>query len=121
MASVKFNVHFDDRAIQEKLETLIHDDKLMYAVHALFAKTIDPWVPYLNGPLSETVEIEPNCVRYIQPYARYQYYGVGFNHTIETHPLASALWDKVAMQTEYDPFKAQVRDLIVRRAKELNG
>lgn len=121
MAHVNFNVHFDDSVIQNKLETLINDDKLMYAVHTLFAKTVDPWVPYLNGPLSQTVEIEPKCVRYIQPYARYQYYGVGFNHTIEHHPLASALWDKIAMQTEYDSFKEQVRELIIRRAHELNG
>ena len=116
MARLNFNIHFDEDAIQKKMESLINDPSTMYEVHMQFARIIDPWVPYLHGPLSKTIEIEPNCVRYTQPYARYQYYGVGFNHTKDVHPLASAQWDKVAMETQLDKFKEQVQDILDRRA-----
>lgn len=113
----KVNVHTG--GIEAQIHRLIDDPATMLEVHTLFAKTIDPWVPYLHGPLSQTIEIEPDCVRYTQPYARRQYYGVGFNHTTDTHPLASALWDKVAMQTQRDTFADQVHDILVRRARGL--
>lgn len=121
MAHLNFNVKINADSIEDKLNKLIQDDETMLAIHYLFAKTIDPWVPYLNGPLSETVEIEPNLIRYIQPYARYQYYGIGFNHTVDFHPLASALWDEEAMKTQLETFKEQVKDILIRRAKQLYG
>lgn len=110
--------------LDEKVENLIQsliDDSTMIQIHNLLAKTVDPWVPFLEGPLSQTVEVTPDYVRYIQPYAHYQYMGVDFNHTIEYHPLASAQWDKVAMQTELDSFTEQVKEILVRRANELYG
>lgn len=121
MAHINFNVKINADSIEDKLSKLVKDDTTMLMVHYLFAKTIDPWVPYLNNPLSTTVEIEPYLIRYIQPYARRQYYGVDFNHTVEFHPLASALWDEVAMQTQLEPFKEQVKEILLRRAKELYG
>lgn len=110
----KVNVHLS--GIEDKFNELINDPATMLEIHTLFAKTIDPWVPYLHGPLSQTIKIEPDCVRYTQPYARRQYYGVDFNHTKDTHPLASALWDKVAMQTQREVFAEQVHEILVRRA-----
>lgn len=121
MASMTVDVHVNTDGLEDMFENLLNDEQTMLAVHTLFAKTIDPWVPYLNGPLSETVQIEPNLIRYVQPYARYQYYGVGFNHTKDFHPLASAMWDKAAMEVKLDEFRAGVRDILVRRAKELYG
>lgn len=121
MASLTFQVDIDERGFEDAFNSLLQDEKTMLAVHALFAKTLDPWVPYLNGPLSETVEIEPYLIRYVQPYARYQYYGVGFNHTRDFHPLASAMWDEAAMAVKGDEFAAGVRDILVRRARELYG
>ena len=121
MSKVNFSVQFNEQDIQNKLESLINDAGTMYEVHMTFARMIDPWVPYLHGPLSKTVEIEPKCVRYTQPYARYQYYGIGFNHTKDTHPLASAQWDKVAMETQLESFKKQVQEILVRRARQANG
>ncbi len=111
---------FKDNEIVEKINKLI-DDNTMLEIHNLFAKTIDPWVPFLEGPLSQTVEINPEYIRYIQPYAHYQYEGINFNHTIEYHPRATAQWDKVAMQTELAAFEEQVKQILIRRAKELYG
>lgn len=121
MSKVSFNVHINEESLQSELENLIHDVPTMYEIHMLFARMIDPWVPYLHGPLSKTVEIEPECIRYIQPYARYQYYGIYFNHTKDVHPLASALWDKRAMETQLDSFTAQVQEILARRARQYNG
>lgn len=39
----------------------------------------------------------------------------------DKHPLATKEWDKVAMQTQLELFEKQVRDILVRRAKELYG
>jgi hypothetical protein len=107
-------------AIQKKVESLV-DDTVMLEVHNLLAKTIDPWVPFLEGPLSQTLEITPQYVRYLQPYAHYQYMGINFNHTTTYHPLASAQWDKVAMQSQLNSFEEQVKQILIRRAKELYG
>lgn len=115
------DVKIDTTGLESKLNDLLKDDTLMLQVHALFAKMCDPYVPFLEGPLSQTVEIEPNCIRYVQPYARRQYYGVDFNHTLVYHPLASALWDKTMMNARGDEFKAQVRELLIRRAQQLWG
>jgi hypothetical protein len=93
----------------------------MLEIHNLFAKTIDPWTPFFEGPLSQTVEITPNYIRYIQPYSHYQYVGTNFKHTTEYHPLATAYWDRAAMQTQLPLFEKQVTDILKRRAKELYG
>lgn len=115
MAKVTYNVHFNNDGLQRELESLITDPVTRYEIHMAFARKIDPWVPYLTGDLSKLIEITPESVKYTQPYAAYQYYGVGFNHTRDTHPLASAMWDKVAMETQLDSFKAEVQDIMRRR------
>lgn len=35
----------------------------------------DKYVPYLNGPLKNTAIEKPGTIEYIQPYARYLWYG----------------------------------------------
>ena len=121
MAHVKVNVKVDEDAIAGKLNTILHDDSVMLEIHNLLRKMCDPYVPFLNGPLSQTAEVEPKCVRYIQPYARYQYYGVGFNHTLDYHPQATALWNEVMMAEKGDEFKEGVKQIIQRKIKELYG
>lgn len=117
---ISYKVHVDDKALRKQMENLL-DDKVMLEIQNLFAKTIDPWVPYLENPLSTTLEITPEYVKYLVPYAHYQYTGDNFNHTKEAHPLATARWDKVAMQTELDSFMANVKKILERRARELYG
>ena len=117
---ISYKVHVDDKALRKQMENLL-DDKVMLEIQTLFAKTIDPWVPFLEGPLSQTLEITPEYVKYLVPYAHYQYTGDNFNHTKDYHPLATARWDKVAMQTELDSFMANVKKILERRARELYG
>lgn len=115
---VKTTVSVDVSAILDKVNRL-KDNATMTEIHTAFYKMIDPWVPYLNGPLSTTVNITADYVDYLMPYAHYQYYGIGFNHTTDHHPLATAQWDKVAMQTQRDSFVATVEAILKRRAKEI--
>lgn len=113
--TIKTTVDMDDAAIEDKLYKLL-DDATMLEIHNLFAKMMDPYVPFLEGPLSQTAEVTPRFVRYIQPYAHYQYEGVGFNFTQDYHPLASAHWDKAMMADHGEEFVEQVRRIIARRA-----
>lgn len=122
-----FNVEvdIDEKAIGAKIENLI-DDKTMLEIHNLLAKMCDPYVPFLEGPLSQSAfaQVTPEYVQYggsEVPYARYQYYGNEFNHTIDYHPQATALWDKVMMSEHGDEFRAQVEEILKRRARELYG
>lgn len=123
----------------------------MYAVHNLFAKMCDPYVPFQEGVLSQTLEITPQFVRYVQPYSHYIYTGLVYGPNIPimekgvivgwfsppgqkkhptgkriqygtgVHPQASAEWDKVMMQEHGDEFNEQVRQILIRRAAESYG
>ena len=117
---IQYQIHINDKALRKQMEELA-DRTTMLRIQNLFAKTIDPWTPFLEGPLSQTLEITPEYVKYLVPYAHYQYTGDWLNHTTDYHPLATAYWDKVAMQTELDSFVAQVGELLELRAKELYG
>lgn len=129
-----FSVAFNTEGVKKKVENLI-DDNTMLQIHNLFAKMCDEYVPFLEGPLSQSALAQVNK-DYVQyggsgyvtegrpsgvPYARYQYYGVGFNHTKDYHPKATAFWDKAMMSEKGQSFCEQVKEILVRRAKELYG
>ena len=106
----------DSSGITQKLEDVIDDPETMLLVHALYAQVLDPYVPYDTGYLAgQSVEIEPDGVLYTADYAWKQYYGEDFKHKTEVHPLATAFWDKVAMETHYDEFAEKVKEIIIRR------
>jgi len=129
-----FNVKFNAQDIQKKVDNLV-DENTMLQIHNLFAKMCDEYVPFFEGPLSQSAlaQVTPQYVKYggssatsdIRPqgvpYARYQYYGVGFNHTKDYHPKATAMWDKAMMSEKGQLFCEQVKDILVRRAKQLYG
>lgn len=58
------------------------------------------FVPYREGPLSESVQILalPNkaVIRHVVPYARRLYYGAHMQFRKSPHALASAYWDRAA-------------------------
>ncbi len=119
MASVSINVQLSD-AIKQRLQE-INNPTTMLAIHNTLAKRCDPYVPFLNGPLSQTNVVTPEYVRYIQPYARYQYYGDNFNHTTDYHPLASARWDEAMMRDHGEEFNAEVKEILEWRLREINA
>ena len=122
---VDISIKINEKSLQDKVEQLL-DDKTMLQIHNLLAKMCDPYVPFLEGPLSQSAlaQVTPEYVQYggsNVPYARYQYYGTYFNHTTDYHPKATALWDKVMMSEQGDSFVRQVTEILERRAKELYG
>lgn len=113
-------IKFNDKAITNKLDSLL-DNQTMLQIHNEYAKKMDPYVPFLEGPLSQTIEVSSVGVKYTQPYARYQYHGTEFNHTKDYHPLATAEWDKAMMRDKGDEFKAEVKEILRQKLKRING
>lgn len=102
-------------AISSRIEQAISDEGVLTQVHQEFANIIDPYVPYDTGALSQNIEVTAEGVRYTEDYAYKQYHGEEFRHKTEHHPLATAYWDKVAMQTEKERLAQTVKEIIVRR------
>ena len=149
MASVTVSVKINDAIMQKVAE--INNPTTMLAIHNTLAKMCDPYVPFLEGSLSQTAIVTSEDVRYIQPYARYQYYGqiygpnipikengeiVGWfsppgqkkhptgrmmHHTTEYHPLASSFWDKAMMRDKGDEFNKEVEDILRWRLKKVGN
>ena len=103
-------------ALQKKLTNTVEEINKDYAtklaIHNTLAKRCDPYVPFLNGPLSQTIQITADGVRYVTPYARYQYYGDGFKHTLEYHPLATSRWDQAMLMDHREEFDKEVEQII---------
>ena len=118
---ITVDVKVDISGIEDHFQELCHDPTLMLALHNTLANKCDPYVPFLEGWLSQTREITPEYVRYLMPYAHYQYYGVNFRHTLERHPLASAMWDQAMLSDKREEFEEEVKQEIVRRYRELYG
>lgn len=119
MATIKVRSKIE-RALRKRIEE-VNNPTTMLALHNTLAKKCDPYVPFLEGPLSQTIVVSPKGVTYIQPYARYQYYGVNFNHTTEFHPLASAKWDEAMLRDKGDEFREEVRLIILERIRRAHG
>ena len=117
MASVKVNVQISNALRNKILE--LNNPTTMLAIHNTLAKMCDPYVPFLNGPLSQTNVVTPDGVTYVTPYARRQYYGDDFNHTVEFHPLASARWDEAMMRDRGEEFNAEVEDILKWRLMQI--
>ena len=121
MARVTVAVEVNERAIGAKIDSLL-DSATMTEINQAFADLCDPYVPYLTGDLSQNDRVvDSEGVHYTSEYASYQYYGTEFNHTLDPHPRATALWDKVMMSEQGDILIQRVTEILSRRAKELYG
>ena len=119
MASISIKVQMND-ALRNKIAE-INNPTTMLAIHNTLAKRCDPYVPFLEGPLSQTAVVSARGVRYIQPYARRQYYGDNFNHTLEFHPLASARWDEAMLRDHGEEFNKEVEEILEWRLKHVRA
>lgn len=112
MADVKISLQFDPEQFIKPIEQLNQDPRVKLAIHNALAKRCDPYVPFLKGPLSQTLDITPEGVTYKMVYAQAQYYGLHFRHTLEFHPLATAFWDKAMMRDHGEEFVQEVKEII---------
>lgn len=74
MSDVIITATIDANRIADNIMSAF-DDKAMLTIHNLLAKMCNPYVPMAEGPLSQTLNITPEYVAYLQPYAHYQYVG----------------------------------------------
>lgn len=121
-------VEIDDEAIERKLGVLL-DDKTNLEIQNTLARFCNDYVPFLEGPLSQTIEVTPDGVTYTQPYSHYQYYlhdmnedlAGTTNRTRVYHPKATSFWDKAMMMEKGEVFMEEVKRILIRRANELYG
>lgn len=74
------------------------------------------------GPNIPIKDKDGNIIGWRSPLGQKKYpTGKQFQYNLEKHKLASKEWDKAMMTTEGEKFIKQVKDLMVRRAKELYG
>ena len=116
--TIKVDDNLNDTLIKPA-DVVSTDPRIKLAIHNTLAKRCDPYVPFLNGPLSQTVRVDAEGAHYGVIYAQYQYYGVNFRHTLEYHPLASAKWNEAMMRDHGEEFKLEVKELI--KGEWLNG
>lgn len=145
---IRTSVHVNPNAINAKLEDLVKDDQTMLEIHNLFARMMEPYVPF--GTDLGNLEVTPEYVKYNTPYAHYHYEGItyglnipivedgiivgwfskpdddGRKHPTGTHlkytkPRASDHWDKAMMAEKKEEFVKQVEMILARRARELYG
>ena len=106
-----------ERYVVDSVEDFF-DETLKFRIAAEFERYCDPYVPFKTGALAQTTNVTPDYVEYLVPYAHYQYVGEHFNHTLIFHPLATAYWDRVMLETQGEEFLEQVKAHIHNRAAE---
>lgn len=105
-------VTLENWAVDGKLDKLARNQSLgMFGANQMMVG-MDPYVPFEHGDLSGNAIAEPFGVVYTQDYAAAQYYGVGFNHTLDEHPLAMSKWDEGFKAAKMPAFEKSLEDYI---------
>lgn len=145
---IRTEVHVNPDVISTKVESLINDPQTMLEIHNLFAKMMEPYVPF--GTDLANLEVTPESVHYNVPYAHYHYIGDTYGLNIPiiengiivgwfskpdedgrkhptggrlqySKPQASDHWDQAMMAERREEFVTQVEAILARRARELYG
>lgn len=121
----------------------IFDKATMTFVHKTLFDYCTPYVPMDSGILSQTVDITPEYVHYMQPYAHYQWAGEVYGPNIpihkdgvldgfisppkkkptgkklqyskEPHHLATSHWEKAMMVAKGDKFCETIENYLKRK------
>lgn len=111
---MKVNINFEAPDAGKLAGKLFDDDVLLFFGQEA-ARQMDPYVPYLDGPLSENYVVTTEYVEYQMPYAHRQFNGDNFDFTRDYHPLATAHWDQAMMNARKDRLTKAVEDYIKSR------
>lgn len=117
---VEFNVSIDEKALTRQLDQLL-DDTTMEEIQTVLKEMMDEYTPCHTGNLINSAYITPNYVGYRADYAREMYHSIERDFSKENHPKATAEWDKAMFADHGDEFIERVRQILIRRAKELYG
>lgn len=144
---IKTKVEVNINGIVDDIQKVLNDTT-MTEIHNLFAKMMEPYVPFSSDLAN--LEITPEYVKYDVPYAHYHYIGdvYGLNIPIiengiivgwfskpdengHKHPTghklnfkkarASDHWDQAMLEEKKEEFIKQVEQILARRAKEIYG
>jgi hypothetical protein len=74
-------------------------------------RRMSKYVPFRTGKLRDTVDIQPNFVTYLMPYARRQYY------TNKGRGITGRWWRQKMMTAEGSQLIADVQNYVSRGAK----
>lgn len=148
---VSVKVEINDRFLQKKLDEIVSDDIVNREIHNLLGMMCAEYVPMQEGMLSQGYEVSSDFLRYPGPYAHYQYTGdvygpnipiiengivVGFfsipgrkkeptgaklQYNREKHAKATDHWDKAMMAEKGDEFTERVKEILIRRARDMYG
>lgn len=128
MSKGVFSVHsqLNEGSIYDKVQEITHNTGVQIDIAQQFINIVNPYVPCDTGNLSREVYITRSysdgmSIVYEAPYASKCYYGDDINFRKDKHPLATAHWDKVAMQTERERFVREAEQIVKARAKEVNN
>ena len=138
----KLYVHISSN-IPNVFEDLIDDEFKTFA-HKRLGDNCEPYVPFLEGNLDQGREATAEFLRYPPPYAHFQYIGevmVGvvtgkvwadkyekkvykkptqmLEYTKLMHPLATSMWDLVAMEAKGDEMFQEFEKYLRRKARDL--
>ena len=98
--------------------SLVRNRKILLFMASEAKRMFNDYVPYRDGALSDTarvgVEGDRGYVEYIQLYAAANYYGTAKKFGRDVHPLATAFWDKAAMQTRGGDYRDSIQAYIDR-------
>lgn len=100
------DVHVDVYGVPSRAE---NDPAFWTYAATEWHRLYEPYVPMQSGMLKDTVSIRPKEIEHTVPYARYQYYGTGFNFRRDMHPKASAKWDLAAAPTQLPKLAASLQ------------
>lgn len=112
---MKIKVSFRDKNLFTNIGEMIAKPSTRTAVNQAYADIVNPWIPYDTGRLSKDITVSPRGITYNAPYSAEQYYGVHIHHQTQHHPLATAYWDKVAMETQREEFNREAAKIIIER------
>ena len=143
-------VKVDFSFIKKDITNILNNREVKLAINNEFARMCDPYVPMVEGMLSQSVQVQEDGIYYPGPYAHYMYIGqvygpnipivengeiVGWfsppgkqkyptgreiHYTTELHPLASKEWDKAMLRDKGEDFTHTVEAILYRSLKK-NG
>lgn len=114
--SLNVTITLDSSQYVNYLQQIVDSADFKTEVNERYAEEVYAWIPYDTGHLANDTIIDETGVLYEVDYARKNYYGDDIRHKTDKHPLATAHWDDVAMQTQLEPFKEEIKEILVGKA-----
>ena len=121
----------------EQILNRIFDEETRTYLHTRLHAFMSPYVPMDSGMLDQDVEILPDCVHYLSPYAHFQWEGKVFvddrgstwarrsdskhatdrdlHYSPDQHPLAAAHWEQAMMAAKGGEFCRDIEAYLRRK------